>query len=281
LTVYFDNKNNISTYENVPVFKDFKNKINQISQIKLETSKQTLIFEKENGVWVLKDAPNIPVYQERIRHFLVELNDMTFSEKKSDRMEDMKFFGFSSLKNKESPMTTVSLFDKDNKLLETFDIGWYDIDIGRGAKAAYIRLNNQFQIWLAEVDFYDLSLNKSSWTYSTLWNLRFGRFAQYNDVTDTKKIMNVVKKLLNLYFVDIKDNIEAKKIAEMQIIAEKLNNINLVFYKTDDNKYYVQYEFIGKPTGKHLEFFADYVKDKYLEISQDTWDKIKDDTRSL
>lgn len=281
VSVYFDNKNNISKYEDTLVFKDFKNKINQIEHIKFENSSTVLEFVKNNGVWFIKDQPNLPVYQERIRRFLMAMNNMTFFEKKSDRVEDMKFFGFSPLKDKSSPMTTVTLFDKKGAVLENLDIGWYDVDIGRGAKAAYIRLHNQFQIWLAEVDFYNLSLDKKDWTYSTLWNLRYGRFLQYNDVTDNRRVMTVVKKLLNNYIVDITDKIEAKKIAEMQIIAENSNNINLDFYKSDDGKYYIQYNFIAKPNGKHLEFFAGFIKNKFAEISEETWENLKDDTRRL
>ena len=281
LTVYFDNKNSISTYENTLVFKNFSEKLNKITTIKLQNNSQTLTFEKNNGIWTLKEFPNYAVYQARVRHLLVALNNMTFVEKKSDRAEDMKYFGFSPLKNKQSPMTTISLFADNGELLESLDIGWYDIDIGRGSKAAYIRLNNQFQIWMAEIDFYDLTLNKNVWTYSSLWDLRFGRFIRYNDVTDTSKIMNLVKKLLNLYTINIVENIDAEKIANMYIFAENDNNLELDFYKSQDGKYYIQYIFAGTPKGKHLEIFANSVKNKYLEIAPETWERIKDDTKPI
>lgn len=280
ITIYLDNKNNISTYEDKPVFSDFTKKLNKISHIKLQDSKNSFDFVIIDGVWVLKQYPDYPVYQERIRDFLITLNNMTFAEKKSDKVEDMAFFGFSPLKNPSSPMIQVSLFDEENAQLENFDIGWHDIDLGRGSKAAYIRLNNQFQVWLVEADFYDLSLDVKTWTYNSLWNLRFGRLVDYNDITDANKIMNLAKKLLNLYYIDVKEKVEAKRIAELKIDVENNNYITLAFYKTLDNKYYVQYEFLTAPKGKHLEFFAHYVGNKYLEISQETWDKIKDDTKA-
>ena len=278
LTVYMDNKNNISIYENKPVFKDFSAKLNQIDKIKIENSKGTLTFSKNNGLWILEEAPNIPVYQKRIRSLLVALNNMTFFEKKSDKSDDMKYFGFSPLQNEKSPMTTISLFDKQNNILETLDIGWYDIDIGRGAKAAYIRLKNQFQVWLAEIDFYELSTDIKSWTYSSLWNLRYGRFISYNGITDDARVRDVVKKLLNLYIVNIVADIDVQKIAEMKLDVENNNFITLNFYKSGDNKYYIKYDFIAPPQGKHLEFFADAINGKYAEISEETWEKIKDDT---
>ena len=281
VTVYIDNKNNISNYENVPVFKDFSTKINNIKTIKLEQNSSSLTFEKRDDIWILKEFPEIPVYQERVRSFLVTLNNMTFFEKKSGRMEDMAYFGFSPLQNKKSPMTKVSLFDGNQKALEVFDIGWHDIDIGRGSKAAYIRLDNQFQVWLAEVDFYDLTLDKNSWTYNSLWNLRFGRFVSYNDISDNQKVMLIVKKLLNLYFEKVVDDINAQKIAYIKVKAENNNYVNLDFYKSADNKYFVRYDFLNIPTSKHLEFFARFVDGKYLEISEKTWKELKDDTIRL
>ncbi len=276
LTVVLDNKSNISKYEDAPVFKDFSNKINKISKIHLKKGTKSLNFSRINGVWYLDDFAALPVYQERIRSLLMSLNNMTFFEKKSDKTKDMHYFGFSSDKN--SPTLSISLLDDQDNPLEEFDVGWYDIDIGRGGRAAYIRLKNQFQIWLAEVDFYDLSIEKEAWTYSTLWNLRFGRFASYNGVYDEKKIINLAKNLLNIYLEDVVDSIEATRFAEIKLDIENNNFINLVFYKTDQGKYYVQYDFVAPPKGKHLEFFARFVENKFLEISPQSWELIKDDS---
>lgn len=281
ITVYIDNKNNISNYEDMPVFKDFSAKINNIKAIKLEQSTASLTFEKKDNIWILKEFPNIPVYQERVRSFLVALSNMTFFEKKSSRVEDLPYFGFSPLQNKNSPMIKISLFNDNHDVLEAFDVGWHDVDIGRGSKAAYIRFDKQFQVWLAEVDFYDLTLDKASWTYSSLWNLRFGRFISYNDIDDNKQIMFLVKKLLNLYFENIVSDVEAANIAYIKIKAENNNYINIDFYQSADNRYFVRYNFMNVPHGKHLEFFARFVEGKYLEISKETWDKIKDDTIRL
>jgi len=77
------------------------------------------------------------------------------------------------------------------------------------------------------------------------------------------------------------DNIDAKKIAYLEIKAEDNNYVNIDFYKASDGKYYAQYNFQNVPKGKHLEFFAQYVEGKYLEISPSTWDALKDDTIRL
>ena len=276
LSVYIDNKNTISKYEDIPVFKDFSSKINNVNTIKLQTSNDILVFEKQNNIWILKNHPDFPVYQERIKQLLIAINNMRFYEKKSNKVEDLKYFGFSSLKDKNSPMINVLLSDKDNNSIAEFDIGWYNMDLGRGAKSAYIKLKNQFQVWLTDVDFFDLSLNKNYWTYSSLWNLRFGRFISYNDVSDNIKVMNLVKNLLNIYFTNIVENIDAKEIDRIHIISENNNDFNIVFYKTSDNKYFIKYEFVNYPNGKHIEFFAKYIQNKYLEITEEDWKRIKD-----
>lgn len=276
-SVYLDNKNTISEYEDIPVLKNFKNTVKQIQSIQLKNSMETLTFALKDDIWVLEEYPDLPVYQERIRSFLVSLNNMTYYEKKSDKAEDLKYFGFSPLTNKNSPTIQVTLSDSQNKVLEQFDIGWFNLDLGRGAKAAYLKFSNQFQVWLVDVDFYDLSINKDDWTYSSLWNLRFGRFIEYNGIREDVNVMTLVKNLLNTKILAVFSDITAEKVFSITAQIENNNEIELEFYKNSDNKYFAKYYFIKKPKGKHLEFFEQYIKGKYLEISKENWEKIKDD----
>jgi ABC-2 type transport system permease protein len=277
LSIYWDNKSSISEYEDVSVFPNFDKEINNVSQITLQSATEKLIFKRQNGAWILEDH-NLPVYQERILKFLAVLKNMTFYEKKSDKAEDMKYFGFSPLADKKSPTVEVTLADENYHILEKFDIGFYDIPLGRGSKGAFIRLNNRFQVWLAEADFYDLSLDPTTWTYSTLWNLRFGRFISYNDVTDDLSVMTLVKNLLNTQIQTISKNIDnTEEYGKITVEAENNNKFSLVFYKTSDNKYFAKFEFLTIPTGNHLVFFEKYIKNSYLEISKTSWEKLHND----
>lgn len=278
ISIYYDNKNMISDYEDVLVFNDFKSKINEIKTIKLQNNKQTLTFYLKDGIWSLKEFPDLPVYQERIRSFLLAIANMTFYEKKSDKVEDMQYFGISSLQNQNSPTIEVTLSNDNNLVLEKFDIGWYDLDLGRGSKAAYIRIGNEFQVWLVDVDFYDLSLNENNWVYSSLWNLRFGRFISIDGNTDDLTLMTFVKNLLNTQILSIQKDPTVHKLATFNIIVENENNFELSFYKSKTNKYYAKYNFIKKPNGSHLQFFVPFIEGKYLEISKESWEKIKNDT---
>ncbi|MCM1323157.1 MAG: Gldg family protein [Acetobacter sp.] len=279
VSVYYDNKNTISEYEDIPVFKDFNKTIEQTKIIRLKNSKQTLTFVLKDNIWILEEYPALPVYQERIRSFLVSLHNMTYYEKKSNKAEDLKYFGFSSLKDNQSPTIEISLMDSENKVLEQLDVGWFNLDLGRGAKAAYVKFSNQFQVWLVDVDFYDLSLDKNAWTYSTLWNLRFGRFIQYNKIDNDIKVMTLVKDLLNTEIISVQQNVSAKKAFSINIDVENNNEFELEFYSTEDQKYFVKFYFIKMPNGKHLEFFENAINGKYLEISKSNWEKIQNDIK--
>lgn len=279
-SVYLENKNSISEYEDVSVFKDFNQKLNDITTVKLQSTDTTLTFEKIDGIWVLKEHPDLPVYQERIRRFLITISTMTYYEKKSDKVADMRYFGFSPLENKASPMISVELNNKTGEEIAAFDIGWYDIDLGRGSKSAFIRLKNKFQVWLVEADFYDLSLEVKNWTYSSLWNLRFGRLISFNDISTDQEVMNLAKTLLNSYYTDIEEKSKASKLASVQIKAEYNNLLDIVFYKSSDDKYFIEYVFLTQPYGKHLMFFEKYVRGKFLQISKEVWEEIKNVTKS-
>lgn len=277
VSVYLDNRNSISKYEGKLMFENFSEKVNKIKKITLKKSKQNITFVQNNGLWEIEGNKNIPVYQERIRSFLVTLNNAVKYEKKSDKVEDLKFFGFSSLSDKNSPTIEVLLEDEKGVDLENFEIGWFDIDIGRGSKACFMKQKNQFLVWMVEADFYDLSIDEKNWTYSSLWNLRFGRFIKYNDVVEEKDIMNMVKKLLNIYTIGAQKNIDAQFVGKINIMSEN-GYAYLSFYETNDDRYFVKYAFNTKKETKHIDIFEKYVKGLFLEINKEDWEKIKDDT---
>ena len=177
----------------------------------------------------------------------------------------------------ESNAAHITLTDgiNKNKPIESFSVGHYDIDLGRGTKGAYLKFDGLFQIWLAKADFINLSTRWQDWTYSSLWNLRFGRLQKYNEVTDIDRIADLAKILLNTSFESYAKEIDNKnKLAALKLFAEGSSQVNLSFYSYQD-KIYVRYDFIDIASSPRLEFFASFAKELYYEISKTDWEKIK------
>lgn len=106
-----------------------------------------------------------------------------YYEKRTADPEYLAGFGLTPPEAPGSRSIRVILRRDNRQILTDFEVGDFNIDIGRGTRGAYLKFPGQFQVWLARADFIDLSVDWRDWTYSTLWNLRFGRIA------DTDKSM--------------------------------------------------------------------------------------------
>ena len=274
-SVYLTENREIESYENQPVFKDLKNKINDIHQVIIQNNQASLDFYLKDGEWQLKGYEDFPVYQERVRSFLSALLEAVYYEKKSDRGEDLNKFGLAPQEVPNSQNIRIELKSADGKNLTAFNVGKYDQDIGRGAKAAYIKFDDKFQVWLIAADFIDLEPTWQNWTYSTLWNLRFGRLAAVNKDTDTDKLANLARVLLNTYALSAQTpDTSAQEILTLNLEAEGNNQITLHFYQKDSH-FFAAYDFGEKINGKHLQTFADSAKNKFFAIKAEDMEKIQ------
>ena len=274
-SVYFTENREIESYENQPVFKELKNQINDINQILIQNNQASLKFYLKDGEWMLEGYEDFPVYQERIRSFLSALLEAVYYEKKSDRGEDLSKFGLAPQEVSGSKNIRIELKSADNKILTAFNIGKYDQDIGRGAKAAYIKFDDKFQVWLVAADFIDLEPTWQNWTYSTLWNLRFGRLAAVNQNNNTDALANLARVLLNTYVLSAQSPVSsATNILTLNLEAEDNNQITLRFYQKG-SQFFVAYDFGEKINGKHLQTFADRVKNKSFAIKAEDMEKIQ------
>ena len=279
-SVYLTENREIESYENKPVFGSLREKINDVSKITFQNNNASLEFYLNDGLWKLRGHETFPVYQERIRSFLSALLEAVYYEKKSDRGEDLEKFGLAPLGVADSPNIRIELKNADGQNLTAFNVGRYDLDIGRGAKAAYIKFDNRFQVWLIAADFIDLEPTWQNWTYSSLWNLRFGRLAAVDGKTDTDLLADLARTMLNTYFNDsIPQSKQAEKAFAFLLNVENNNKLTVSFYKLK-NKYYVAYDFIGTINGKHLQTFADSTKNKFFEITAEDMEKVQNALKS-
>ncbi len=274
-SVYHANLGEIDTYENKPLFPNLTQEINDVTTITLQSYDHKLIFEKKDNEWVLQGEPHLMVMQDRMRSFLSALIEARYYEKKSDKAENLSYFGLQPISIKGSPNIRVELKNEQKQNILSFEVGKFDIEIGRGTRAAYIKFDNKFQVWLAAIELVDLSTKAQEWTLSRLWDLRFGRLLSCNGNTDIDTLADLAKYLLNTQIINSLENIENPELLfTLKMQVEGNEKIDLSFWQKE-NKYYVSYKFITFPKEANLNRFASYMQGNYYEIKQENMEKIR------
>ena len=277
LSIKYSNFNDTETYENKLVFPKLSQEINSLNQIKLKTHATELTFINQDGTWILQEHPFLPVYQERIRRFLNVLLEARYYEKRTADPKFLSNFGLTPIQSQNSATTQISLIDTKGKTLSEFELGSINIDIGRGAKGAFLKFPNQFQVWLIKADFIDMSSNWHQWTYSSLWNLRFGRLVKTQKTLTSDQLTLLARDLLVTPLNSPVQNITSQTpLLQLDILTENQDQVRIDFYE-EQTKYYVRYTFDSVIKEKHLQFFASYAKDKFYAISKSDMEQIKHD----
>lgn len=273
LSVYVANRSELDSFENKPAFPQVMSQINDISAISLQSQQGNLTFEKKDGLWTLKEMPDLPVYQERIRHLLTTIAQASFFARKSSRAENLSKFNLLPVEDKNSKTILLTL-KNDDKIVQQFYLGDIDIDIGRGAKSAYMRFDNQFQVWQIKADFVDMNLDWHPWTYSNLWDLRYGRiYDRTHDAKQETKLTYLMKMLLNTKIDEVTAIPNSKPLKSMKLLVEDGNHAGISFYRQDDKSYAV-YDFDRLNQNFHLKLIAKYLSDKAVVIDNEKMEKI-------
>ncbi len=278
-SVYRSDVNSAEKIEGKPVFSGLADKINMVEKIVLRSHDHELNFYKKDGVWMLDNPADVPVYQARIRSFLSALLEARYYERKTANAEHLRRFDLNPVAEDGSKNLRIELQSAQGNVIEGFEVGRYDVDIGRGAKAAYIKFDNKFQVWLVAVDFIDLSTDWREWTYSTLWNLRFGRLASVNGSNNAEDIALLMKYILNTELIRQTEVLPCAGTRQAEngdvlLVTEDGSDVRLKFYRCGE-KFYVAYEFVKIAENNNLLFLERYAKDKFYEISKDNMEKIR------
>lgn len=279
-SIYYLPENSLPAYEDQPLFPNLAEQINNVAQIRLQTHNQELLFSKQNNLWILKQHPEFLVNQNRIKSFLSALIQATLYEKKADKLENLPRFGLLPLDNPASRATVIELANASGNPLLSFEAGSYNIELGRGSLGAYIRLPGQFQIWLAAIELVDLNMDYHNWTYASLWNLQFGRFKTINDQSDSTFVANIASLLLNTPLTGSVEPINPLPILSLNLTGEYFQQATLEFYE-QDQKFYVQFKFIGLINNPVLEEFAAKTQGSYYQLPAAAMEKIKDATNAI
>ncbi len=273
ISVYLANHNDVDSYEGKAVFPKVSDNINAVNRIELTSNDGTLIFNKQNNLWVLENS-ELPVRQERIRRLLLTIAQATYFERKTNKAENLAMFNLSPLEDKNSKVISVALKDNDTTV-QQFYLGNIDIDLGRGSTAAFIRFEDQFQVWEIVADFVDMELKPQKWTYDTLWDLSFGRlYSVNNDEAEENRLMQLMKYMLNTEIIAVTDKIPpVKPDNTIKLYIEDGNYADMDFYSYEQ-KSYIDFHFDKNNTNNYLKLFAEYLTNKTVEINNDNMEKI-------
>lgn len=261
-------------FEGKPLFENLVKRINDVEKIEMNTSKNSLVLHKENDKWLVDGKEDFLVVQKRVKSFLTMLLQATIYEKKANKIENLSQFGLLPISDKKSKAVKVVLKDKEGKKIEEFDVGDYNVDLGRGALGAYVRMPDKFQTWLVNVDLIDMSIDYKDWTFATLWNLQLGRFATFNGEKNADKLANLMKEMLNIKIENAEEKGEAKFYKKIELEGEFFDKLTINFYKKGD-KFLVQYVFSDNIKNSVLKDFSDHTKGRFYLISSENMKKIE------
>ena len=269
--VVTQNKNHQPAFFEQKLFPNLDKEINNINRITIQNNSISLDIKKQNNLWESADHPEFLINQARIKSFLNSLLQATIFEKKADKLENLARFGLLPLDNKESKTTSINLYNGDKKVL-SFDVGEYNLDLGRGKYGAYIRLPSKFEIWLAAIDFVDLDPDFRKWSFSTLWNLQFGRFALTKDQT-AENLSNLASIMLNTKLLTGGQEPKNKAYKTLNLKGEDFDKLTLNFYN-HNSSYTVEYQFDGSILNPNLKEFSRFTKQNRYQISAKSMEQI-------
>lgn len=269
---YKQEESNKDLTRNTEMFVGLRNKINDVAQIKIKNNKNELLFVKNNGVWHLQGKEQFWVNQSRIASFLSALLEAKLYEKKSDRVENLEIFGFG---DDDSIKTEIELDKANGDYITSFEVGDYNIDLGRGAMGAYIKLPDQFQVWLSKVELVDLDTDYHNWVFANLWNLQFGRIVDVNKLNNRDFTAKMVSLLMNVKLYNKVKYIGYENLVmSLTLQGEYFNQLIIDFFNKD-GKYYAHFDFDTIKGNNLLQKFAEYMNGFY-ELSGEDMEKIRD-----
>ncbi len=256
------------------LFPELSNQINNVTEIEFVGHNKSLKLIKKDDVWKIAGQEAFLVNQNRLRSFLSSLVRAEIYEKKADKIKNLPKFGLLPISDKNSKAVKVLLMrDKENRVVD-FEIGNYNIELGRGHVGAYVRRPDKFEIWLALLDVVDLDLDFHNWSYANLWNLQFGRFVAMEHQKNTDILAKFVGVLLNTKLSETSVIPSEKDMFSIRLKGEDFDSVTLSFYQ-EQKQCFVKYVFEGKITNPVLQKFADLMQNKFYEISCSDMEKIQ------
>ncbi len=109
---------------------------------------------------------------------------------------------------------------------------------------------------MVKADLIDLSTAANDWTYSSLWNLRFGRLSGFNGSNNLNRTTELVKTLLNTAFVNSAEGkAEGEKVLSLKLDVENAVQTEIDIWQNEGH-IYADYIFDSAEENGYLGFFC-------------------------
>lgn len=133
-----------------PVFPGLADKVNDISEIVVQTNAETLTIKKGEKDWVLVERDGYPVSEENVQKVLIALTEARLAEAKTKKKDSYKRIQVEDPKDKDGLSRLVELKDKAGKSVAALVVGRLNQDFGGiEGVGTYIRKPADEQSWLA------------------------------------------------------------------------------------------------------------------------------------
>ena len=128
--------------EDKTLFPDFKQSINEIDKITIKNATSEIIINRNDGVWFLKNYPNLPVKFSAIRQQLSGLSNAIIIEEKTKNPDNYPSLSVDDPKTATNKGTNITLFGGKKTTL-SFVAGKSEILLSGATKPDYyIRVND-------------------------------------------------------------------------------------------------------------------------------------------
>ncbi len=156
------------------VFAGLETKINEVSEIKVETPSRTFTVSRTEAGWGLKELNDFPVIFDRLKTVVVQLSQLRYLEPKTsdparyDRL-NLRDPGAKGARSKQ-----VTVLAKGGDVLAKGIVGKKNEDLfGDGRSGTYMRFGDDKKTWLVEGGL-DLGDGPSDWTLKTILDIKRG-----------------------------------------------------------------------------------------------------------
>ena len=248
LIFFLQNNNYTEKKEYSKLLPDLKNKVDYISKLEINDTKNSLYLLKKDNIWFLPSYNSYPASQKKINNFLLNIISLQTVDKKTSNPKNHKKLGLAL--PIEEASNRFRIFDDNKELLADFIIGKKS---KQNEELSYIRNLASNETWLFKnnLEFYNTELD---WAEESIiriarWRIKSINvqsankgdkriFISKNKYSDqTYKLKDIPKKyeLSSIYSISgYTSLLESLKKTDVKVFSDEYKVISKIDYQTFD-----------------------------------------------